>query len=278
MKLGVALLAAWLAASAASAQTAITCSVAPGWQPQGAARAYTADNLFEYKDGGAEGYLQYGFTALHGVTCAREGSTLDIDLSDMADADDAYGMLMANVDQSKPLEKLAMGGQVLPQSALVAKGKYYLELTETAAKTDADDSAFLRELATKILAGIAGSEAPPATLGWFVPDDLVQVKMVPESVLGLKQIKRGYAAKYKQGQAFIAEQATVEEAQALVKTLNEKFAGTTAELGDQAFTATAKYLNGICVFRKGKVVAGTANLPDADAALAAARKLAARVP
>jgi hypothetical protein len=278
MRVPIVLLATLLLASAASAQIAVNCSVVPGWQPQGAARAYSADNLFEYKDGGAEGYLQYSFTALHGVTCAKDGTTLDIDLSAMADADDAYGMLMANVDQSQPMEKLGMGAQVLRQSALAAKGKYYLELTETATKADADDTAFLRELATKLLAQLEGEDAPPAVISWFVPDDLVQVKMVPESVLGLKQIPRGYAAKYKQGQAFIAEQATVEQAQALVKTLDEKFSGSTAQLGDEAFTATAKYLNGICVFRKGKIVAGTANLPDTDSALAAAKKLAARIP
>jgi hypothetical protein len=278
MRIPLAMLAALLTAAAASAQSAITCGVAPGWQPQGAARAYAADNLFEYKDGGAEGYLQYGFTALHGVTCAKDGTTLDIDVSAMAGADSAYGMFMANADQSQPMEKLGMGTQVLKQSVLAAKGKFYLELVETAAKTDADDTAFLRALAIKILAQLEGADAPPATIGWFVPDDLVQVKMVPESVLGLKQIPRGYAAKYKQGQAFIAEQASVGEAQALMKTLREKFTGAPTQLDDEAFTATAKYLTGICIFRKGKVVAGTANFPDADAALTQAKKLAARIP
>lgn len=278
MRVTMGLLAALFLTSAAGAQQMPDCSLVPGWQAQGVARAYTADNLFEYKDGGAEGYLQYGFSALHGVSCVKDGTTLDIDLSEMADADDAYGMLMANVDQSQPLEKLGMGAQVLKQSVLAAKGKYYLELTETAAKADADDAAFLRALATRMLAELAGSDASPAALSWFVPEDLVQVKMVPESVLGLKQIPRGYTAKYKQGQAFLAEQATVEEARTLVKTLNAKFAGTPVTLGDEAFTATAKYLNGLCVFRKGKVVAGTANLPDVNAALAAARKLAERIP
>ena len=57
-----------LAASAASAQSRIDCGLVPGWHTEGAARAYTPDNLFEYKDGGAEGYLQYGFANLHGVS------------------------------------------------------------------------------------------------------------------------------------------------------------------------------------------------------------------
>ena len=277
------LLAALVCTSAAGAQEYLTCNFGlgpqgQGWQPQGAKRSYTAENLFEYKDGGAEGYLQYGFTHMAGITCAKDGSTLDIDVSEMSDADSTYGMLMANVDQSLPLEKIGMGGQVQKQSATVAKGKFYIELVETAAKADADDSALLRALAAKILAQIEGRETPPETLGWFVQEDLQSVKMVPESVLGLRQIKRGYAAKYKQGQAFIAQQATPEEAAALVKSLKEKYEGTAAQVGDEGFSAKAKYLDGICIFRKGRFVAGTANLPDVQTAMAQATKLAARIP
>jgi hypothetical protein len=39
-----------------------------------------------------------------------------------------------------------------------------------------------------------------------------------------------------------------------------------------------KYLDGICVFRKGKTIAGYANLPEAQDAAAQAAKLAARIP
>jgi hypothetical protein len=272
------LMAVLACAGTAAAQDYLNCNFASGWQPQGPKRAYTAEDLFEYKDGAAEGYLQYGFAKMQGITCAKDGSTIDIDVSEMSDSDSAYGMLMANVDQSLPMEKIGIGGQVQKQSAIVAKGKFYVELVETAAKADADDSAFLRERATKILEQLEGGSEPPRTIAWFVPDDLVQVKMVPESVLGLKQIKRGYAAKYKQGQAFISEQATVEEAAALVKALKEKFVSATASIGEEGFTAKAKYLDDICVFRKGRIVAGTANYSDSDIALAQAKKLAARIP
>ena len=278
MRIRILLMAALAFASAAGAQEYLNCNFAPGWQLQGPRRAYTAENLFEYKDGGAEGYLQFGFVRMQGITCAKDGNTLDLDVSEMSDADSTYGMLMANVDQSLPMEKIGMGGQIQKQSAMAAKGHFYLELVETASKADADDSALLRVLAQKILAQMEGRETPPETLAWFLPDDLVQVRMVPESVLGLKQIQRGYAAKYKHGQAFIAVQNTPEEAAALLKALQEKFAGEAAQLGDGAFTAQAKYLDGICIFRKGRVVAGTANLADAAAALAQAKKLAERIP
>jgi hypothetical protein len=49
-------------------------------------------------------------------------------------------------------------------------------------------------------------------------------------------------------------------------------------VGDEGFQATAKYLDGICIFRKGKTIAGYANLRGPQDATAQAAKLAARIP
>ena len=64
-----------------------TCDLVPGWTPKGEARSFAADNLFEYMDGNAEGYLLYGFQTMHGVTCVKGGVTLVIDVSDFGDAE-----------------------------------------------------------------------------------------------------------------------------------------------------------------------------------------------
>ena len=104
-------------------------------------------------------------------------------------------------------------------------------------------------------------------------------KLVPESVLGLRELKRGYVAKYKQGQAFIVQEESPEAAAAVMKSLRARFAGATAiDAGDEGFKATAKYLDGICIFRKGKTIAGYANLTDSQEASLLAAKLAPRIP
>ena len=99
------------------------CNLVPGWTPQGEARSFAADNLFEYMDGNAEGYLLYGFQNMHGVTCVKDGVTLVIDISDFGDADSAYGMFCANRDLRQPPAKLGMGGQIVPRRAIFAKGR-----------------------------------------------------------------------------------------------------------------------------------------------------------
>src|SRR4051812_46350683 len=95
-----------LAVCGAAGAAGPTCSMIAGWSPQGAPRAYTAENLFEYMDGNAEGYLLYGFTNMQGVTCEKSGVTFVIDLSEFADADSAFGMFSANRDQRRPLTKI----------------------------------------------------------------------------------------------------------------------------------------------------------------------------
>ena len=86
-------------------------------------------------------------------------------------------------------------------------------------------------------------------------------------------------AKYKQGQAFIVQEASPQAAAEVLKSLRERFDGATpAAVGDEAFQAKAKYLDGICIFRKGRYVAGYANLPLSGQAVALAAKLAARLP
>jgi len=98
-------------------------------------------------------------------------------------------------------------------------------------------------------------------------------------VLGLKQLKRGYVAKYKQGQAFIVLEDTPESAAAVLKELRARYDGASdAKVGDEAFQAKAQYLDGICIFRKGRTLGGYANLPTAQEAATQAVKLAARIP
>ena len=68
------LLAVLLAAGSAAAQSVLDCHFAPGWEQSGAIRQYDSDNLFEYKDGGAEGYLIFGFVRMSTIDC-KSGPT-----------------------------------------------------------------------------------------------------------------------------------------------------------------------------------------------------------
>jgi hypothetical protein len=272
-------LALILAATAVGAQEYLNCHFVPGWEQTGPKRDYAADNLFDYKDGGAEGYLSFGFQRMQGIDCKSGDDTLTIDVSQMSDPDAAYGLFTANLDPSQPVTKLGMGGQVQRQSASFVRGNYYVELVMIAANPDSDQSPTLKAFADKMLERLTGRDTLPEILGWFPKENLTSARLVPESVLGLKQLKRGYVAKYAQGQAFIVTEASPESAAEVLKALRQRFEGSTAAtVGDEGFQAKAKYLDGICIFRKGRYLAGYANQPTAQDATAAAATLAARLP
>jgi hypothetical protein len=75
------------------------------------------------------------------------------------------------------------------------------------------------------------------------------------------------------------QEASPESAAEVMKKLREHFEGASpAKIGDEAFTVKAPYLDGICIFRKGRFLAGYANLPAVQEAAAQAAKLAVRIP
>jgi len=273
------LLTLLLTAGAARAQAYLDCRFAPGWEQSGATRQYAAGNLYDYKDGAAEGYLIFGFVQMRGITCKSGAETLDIDVSEMSDADSAYGIFTANLDPSLPVARMGMGGQVQRQSASFAKGSYYVEIVMTGVNPDSDRSAMLKAFAARMLEHIEGRDSPPQALEWFSKENLLSIRLVPESVLGLRQLKRGYVAKYRQGQAFLVVEASPESAAEVLKSLRERFDGALpAQAGDEAFQAKAPYLDGICIFRKGRYLGGYANLPGPQEAAFQAARLAARIP
>ena len=268
-----------LASTTIHAQAYLDCHLVPGWEQSGPKRQYTADNLFDYRDGAAEGYLIYSFGQMQGIDCKSGSTILSIDVSDMTDADSAYGMFSANRDPKRPIASIGMGAQILPQSLLFAKAKYFVEIIETDGSTDSDQTAALREFAAKIEPMLDGRSTPPEQLSWFLTENQESVRLVPESVLGLKVLKRGYVAKYAQGQAFIVTEQTPESAAGVMTKLRLRFGDTASvKLADEAFQVKAPYLDGVCIFRKGRIIAGYTNLPEAETAAAAAAKLLERIP
>lgn len=261
------------------AQAYLDCHLVPGYEQSGPKRNYTPDNLFDYRDGAAEGYLIYSFVQMQGIDCKSGSTTLSIDVSDMSDPDSAYGMFSANRDARQPIAKLGMGAQLMPQSLLFAKGKYFVEIIETDGSTDINQTATLQAFADRIEPLLEGRSTPPEELAWFLPENQESAKLVPESVLGLKILKSGYVAKYTQGQAFIVLEQSPESAAEVMKKLRTRFENTTpVKIADESFQLKAPYLDGVCIFRKGRVIAGYTNLPDPQTATSQAAKLLERVP
>jgi hypothetical protein len=254
----------------------IDCSAVPGWVQEGRSREFVADTLFEYMDGNAEGYLIYGFVRMQGATCKAGEDSILIDVSEMADADAAYGIFAASRDPRVPVISIGAAGQIVPRRATFCKGKYYVEL---AANSKKDLTTPLQAFAAEIEKRIHGRSSLPEELSWFPAEKLTSARLIPVSVLGLRLLRRGYLAQYEFGKGFIVPEASAESASAVLAKLREGFGRTTpVKVADEAFQAKDQYLGRLCLFRKGRYLGGFANLSDREDATGLATALAARIP
>ncbi len=274
------LLAFLFAAQAAAPFPAPDCSVVPGWTQKGEARTYDTETLFDYMDGNSEGYFAYGFTTMMGVTCVNAaGDQLVIDVSEMGNPDRAWGFFVTNRDQRAPVEGIGSAGQVLPRRATFAKGRYYLEI---AASPDKDHREALRAFVTALEPRVPGPAAVPQAVAWFPVDGLQagSIRLVPESVLGLRILKSGFMAQYGVGRAFLVPEASAAAATDTIEKLRARFTGSSpvAGIGDEAFSAQDQYLGKLLVFRKGARVAGVVNVATDGDATPLAKALAGRLP
>ncbi len=253
------------------------CSIAPGSKQHGEAREFDSDTLFEYMNGNSEGYFLYGFRKMHGVTCQAGPVTLIVDLSEFASPEHAYGMFTGNLDPRLPVEKIGAGGQVTPRKVIFVKGQYFAEI---AAEPEGDHTALLRQAALAWAGKLPGATDPPAALSWF-PSEGVQPgfpRLVPQSVLGLRMLRRGYLAQYDYGRAVVVMEDSPEAARGVFEKLKERFSPNEPMQGIEGFTAQDRFLGRVCFFVKGSRIGGWTAVADGRDPAALAAALAARMP
>ena len=255
------------------------CDVVPGWTQAGPARLFAADNLYDYMDGNSEGYLIYGFKLMRGVTCKSGEVSFVVDISEMNDPEAAWGLYASNRDPRLPVEKLGISGQIVPQRGIFVKGTSFAEIS--ASPTSADHTAALRTFLTALEKGVGGTTDAPPPVQWFPKEalDAASIRLVPQSVLGLSLLKKGYIAKYDYGRAFVVRQSSPDAAIQVMQKLRDRFGSSEPmKTADEAFQANDRYLGRLLVFRKGAYVAGFVNLSADAPAGKAGQALAAAIP
>ena len=96
-------------------------------------------------------------------------------------------------------------------------------------------------------------------------------------MFGISALKRGYAAQYDYGKAFVVLESTPQSAGAVMDALRKRFGNTTpAAVADDAFQVTDQYLGRLCVFRKGEYIGGYAISQDGMDPVALSKTLAGK--
>jgi hypothetical protein len=255
-----------------------SCDLVDGWTQKGEIEEFVPDNLFDYMNGNAEGYIIFGFEKLTSLRCVSGSNSIVIDVSEMESPEMAYGIFASNQHPRHELLPIGMVGQVLPRRGTFAKGSAFVELT---ASGDRDQTKSLSAFAKAIEKEMTGTTELPSALRWFPQAGLKvnSIRLVPQSVLGLSMLEQGYVAEYDFGRAFVvfeeSPEAAVKTADKLRQRLNDV---QPSDVGDKSFKGVDKYLGQMFVVRVGQKIVGFANLKDGVDGRAKTGELVAALP
>ena len=256
----------------------LDCGVVPGWEPRGTSETYEPDNLFDYMNGNAEGYLIYDFRRLWTITCTSGERRIVIDASEMGSPEMAYGLFLSARHPDFPLEDLGMAGQITPRRAAFSKGTFYVEFMGSGAEDMTED---LRAFAESLSTRVPGDETPPRELGWLPDEDRIEgsLRLVPQSVLGLHFLRFGYVADYGFGRLFLVRETSPEAMRAAYEQLAERLDDRRdVTCGEAGLEGRDRYLGEIRICLKGRYLAGVAAVKDRERAGVVLQELLSRIP
>lgn len=188
------------AAPARSPDLATLLPAPAGWTPKEAPRRYTPDDLFEYIDGAADGFVDADVVEVVSRQYeAPGGQSLTVDVYRHADPDAAFGIYSQERPGAGPL--LVVGTQGYHEKGALNfwKGDCYVKLA--AFGLGDGERAVLLEIAASISRKIPGEARMPALLDALPPDGRVagSERYLRKNVLGYPFLARAFTARYEAG-------------------------------------------------------------------------------
>ncbi len=180
----------------ASSLFAIDFPTISGFLPEGDVMTYSPENLYEYINGAADGFLAYGFLNLSSCDLAFDSLKFTVDIYDMGSRINAFGIYQTERPTNATGLKIGVEAVVSPPfQCLLLKDQYYV-------KINIFEGNFFLENSVPVLSAIAaalpGSEELPAELS-----PLPEKNRVPnsegysrESFLGIAGLTRCVYASY----------------------------------------------------------------------------------
>ncbi len=262
----------------------------PGWTLAGPIKTYTGEDLFEYINGEAELYLQFGFKILTSGLYLKEDQSnrgIAADVYEMGSDLEAFG-IYANYRQpeAEPV-KAGIEGFVNPSQLMFYQGRYFVQLNASGAATQ--DQAVFLNLAGLISRNLPASAQSPPDLSLLKIPALIPKteKYTPQSVLGYPFFKKGLTAQAlldgRPVRIFVLLEGSIEGArqtiQAYEKALKEKGGALKREpeSSGEILCARDPLYGGLCLQPSGSYVLGVADLPDLAKGLPLIRQLQDRI-
>ncbi len=244
----------------------------PGWQAVSSPQFFEPQNLWEYINGQAEMYIDYGFQLV--VTSeyrSMDGArSMAIEIFQMKNPNHAFGIYAAERSTDDRLINMGAQGYLGENVLNFWKGPYYIKLTSFQVSSDTNE--ILMMLASVIAAKIKGTYSEPELFACFPEKSRVQMseRFIPKNFLGQSFLENGYRVEYKNGgsnyQVFLVQSASREKAEEafakyedFLKSQNEKVSSLKKDDYQVIFGKGEKAK---AIFQYGSFVGGVLNRED----------------
>jgi hypothetical protein len=235
-----------------------------GWSRDGEPRFFTADNLWEFINGAAEGYLLYGFEEVITSDYGHEPTAQQavIDIYRMQDPLHSFGVYCQERMPDYDFLSIGGGGYITGTALNFWQGPYYVKMTVFEEHDEL--KAELQKLAEHVSSKIGHASTEPAEVDLFPAENQKPhtVQFLPRDALGQSYLSNAFETRYEvEGQEYKIVIATMDSPEAATNGLakyRDFLSGSSGQepeglegMGDEGFIGEDSYY--------GKVVAVRSN-------------------
>jgi len=169
-----------------------------GWEMVSQPESYGPENLWDYINGQAEFYLNYGFIRVDAAEYRADGGSpsVVVEIYQMASPEEAFGIFAAERNPDDRSIDIGSGGYLGSNVLNFWQGNSYLKLISFEAG-DANEDA-LMDLAREISARIPAGSGLPEFFSYFPDEGRIEAseRFFPRSFLGQADLDRVYRVDY----------------------------------------------------------------------------------
>jgi hypothetical protein len=241
-------------------------------------RTFGPEDLYEYINGQAPHYIQFGFRAVLVAEYAPDPAAMPsivVDLYDMERRRNAYGLFMESFPPEGEMIQLGNAGFLSGSVAVFWKGPFYVRAMRLSG-TDLDVD--IQRAASLVADRIEDDSPELVEFSLFPRDGLASdtLSFIKAAAFGLAHLRETFVATYDSPEGayrlFFCELDSGEEARGLVEEhaefLRSREGLEGAEFGEEKslIWGGERYIGETLLTRRGRFVAGSARLADLDEA------------
>lgn len=243
-----------------------------GWERAAVPQFFMSENLWEYMNGQAESYLQYGFRKLATIDYILEDNpnSLNIEIFKMQSPKHAFGIYAAERSIEDKSIKIGVEGYIGQNILNFWKGSYYVKLTAFESSKDIEDILF--KFATVIAHKIEDDYSTPELFAFFPEEHKIRMseRYIPQNFLGYSFLKNGYRVDYERDgtryQVFLVENDSLDEAKDSFKkykeTIESQNEHVTHEMKSNYQLLNVQNGQGKVIFQFKSIIGGVLNIDD----------------